>query len=153
MSLAPIAAAVKDSGLKAAAIAVSPAIDLKAVLPGSAGGNGPTFKDIYAAARAAFPGVTLGGGMFSYFTELNRKPPPAELLDYVTHTTCPIVHAADDISVMETLEALPYVINSAKAFTKGKPYHIGPTSIPARDNPYGAGRCCQSRKWAGVPHR
>ncbi|MBL8905744.1 MAG: hypothetical protein JNM20_03605, partial [Rhizobiales bacterium] len=65
--------------------------------------------------------------------------PPAELLDFVTHTTCPIVHAADDISVMETLEALPYVINSAKAITKGKPYHIGPTSIPARDNPYGAG--------------
>jgi nucleotide-binding universal stress UspA family protein len=137
--LAPIAEAVKASGIKPAAIAVSPAIDLKAVLPGSAGGNGPTFKEIYAAARAAFPGVTLGGGMFSYFTELNRKPPPAELLDYVTHTTCPIVHAADDISVMETLEALPYVINSAKAFTKGKPYHIGPTSIPARDNPYGAG--------------
>lgn len=137
--LAPIAAAVKESGLKPAAVAVSPAADLKAVLPGSAGGDGPTFKEIYAAARAAFPGVTLGGGMFSYFTELNRKPPPAELLDYVTHTTCPIVHAADDISVMETLEALPYVINSAKAFTKGKPYHIGPTSIPARDNPYGAG--------------
>jgi len=150
--LAPIATAVKESGLKPAAVAVSPASDLKAVLPGSAGGKGPTLKDIYAAARAAFPGVTLGGGMFSYFTELNRKPPPAELLDYVTHTTCPIVHAADDISVMETLEALPYVIKSAKAFTKGKPYHIGPTSIPARDNPYGAsvasnpgnGRVCLS---------
>lgn len=137
--LAPIAAAVKESGLKPAAVAVSPAADLKAVLPGSAGGDGPTLKEIYTAARAAFPGVTLGGGMFSYFTELNRKPPPAELLDYVTHTTCPIVHAADDLSVMETLEALPYVINSAKAFRKGKPYHIGPTSIPARDNPYGAG--------------
>ncbi|MFO0994521.1 MAG: hypothetical protein U1E67_21615 [Hyphomicrobiales bacterium] len=137
--LAPIAAAIKESGLKPAAVAVSPAADLKAVLPGSAGGSGPTLKEIYTAARAAFPSVTLGGGMFSYFTELNRKPPPAELLDYVTHTTCPIVHAADDISVMETLEALPYVINSAKAFRKGKPYHIGPTSIPARDNPYGAG--------------
>jgi len=150
--LAPVVAAVKDSGLKPSAIAVSPAADLKAVLPGSAGGKGPTLKDIYAAARAAFPGVTLGGGMFSYFTELNRKPPPAELLDYVTHTTCPIVHAADDISVMETLEALPYVTQSVKAFRKGKPYHIGPTSIPARDNPYGAsvaanpgnGRVCLS---------
>ena len=37
------------------------------------------------------------------------------------------MHAADDSSVMETLEALPYVIHSAKAFTKGKPYRIGPS--------------------------
>ena len=35
--------------------------------------------------------------MFSFFTELNRKHPPAKLLDFVTNTTCPIVHAADDV--------------------------------------------------------
>ena len=116
-----------------------------AVLPGSAGGSGPTLKEIYAAARAAFPGVTLGGGMFSYFTELNRKPPPGENLDYLTHTTCPIVHAADDISVMETLEAVPYVIKSAKASPRVRPI-ISARAIPARDNPYGARRL-QSRRW------
>jgi hypothetical protein len=86
-----------------------------------------------------FPGVRLGGGMFSYFTELNRKRPPVELLDYVTHTNAPIVHAADDISVMETLEALPYVIDSTRSFIgKKTPYWVGPSSIAARDNPYGA---------------
>ena len=37
--------------------------------------------------------------MLSYFTELNRKPVPADLLDFVSHCTCPIVHAADDLSV------------------------------------------------------
>jgi hypothetical protein len=70
----------------------------------------------------------------------------------VTHTNAPIVHAADDISVMETLEALPYVVQSAKAFINGKAYCIGPSSIPARLNPYGAstapnpgnGRVCLS---------
>jgi hypothetical protein len=76
--------------------------------------------------------------MFSYFTELNRKRPPAQMLDFVTHTTCPIVHAADDISVMETLEALPYVIRSTKAFIGDTAYRVGPSAIPARDNPYGA---------------
>jgi hypothetical protein len=60
------------------------------------------------------------------------------MLDFVTHTTCPIVHAADDISVMETLEALPYVIQSTKAFIGRTPYRVGPSAIPARDNPYGA---------------
>jgi hypothetical protein len=135
--LGAIAKAVASSGLKPSAIAVSPAVDLKAVLPGSPRPPAPPDAEIYAAARASFPGVRLGGGMFSYFTELNRKPPLANLLDFVTHTTCPIVHAADDVSVMETLEALPYVIGSTKALAKGKPYRLGPSGIAARDNPYG----------------
>ena len=136
--LAPIAQAVARAGLVPAAIGVSPAIDLKGVLPGSKGPAGPTLEDIYKAARIAFPGVKLGGGTFSFFTELNRKRPPAELLDFVTHTTCPIVHAADDISVMETLEALPFVIQSTRALIGGKGYWVGPSSIAARRNPYGA---------------
>src|SRR5919109_1721450 len=147
-----IAEAVKRNGLVPAAISVSPAMDLRGVLPGSKGPDGPTLAEIYQAARAAFPGVRLGGGTFAFFTELNRKRPPTEHLDFVTHTTCPIVHAADDVSVMETLEALPYVVQSAKAFINGKAYHIGPSSIPARLNPYGAstatnpnnGRVCLS---------
>ena len=136
--LEPIAAAIKSANLTPAAIAVSPAMDLRGVLPGSKGPAGPTLEQIYKAARAAFPNVRLGGGTFAFFTELNRKRPPVELLDFVTHTTCPIVHAADDVSVMETLEALTYVVQSAKVLIAGKGYHIGPCSIPARLNPYGA---------------
>ncbi len=138
VELAPIAQAVARVGLVPAAIAVSPAIDLKGVLPGSKGPDGPTLEEIYKAARLAFPGVRLGGGTFSFFTELNRKRPPAALLDFVTHTTSPIVHAADDVSVMETLEALPYVIQSTKALIGGKGYWVGPSAIAARRNPYGA---------------
>jgi len=136
--LARLAKDVARSGLKPAAVAISPAADLKGVLPGSKGPKVPPLADIYRAARAAFPGVPLGGGMFSFFTELNRKRPPAELLDFVTHTTCPIVHAADDRSVMETLEALPYVVQSTRAFIGKAAYRVGPSAIGARDNPYGA---------------
>ncbi|MEZ5833984.1 MAG: hypothetical protein R3D05_22665 [Dongiaceae bacterium] len=150
--LEPIVAAIKSAGLSPAAISISPAMDLRGVLPGSKGPDGPTLAQVYKAARAAFPGVRLGGGTFAFFTELNRKRPPAEMLDFVTHTTCPIVHAADDISVMETLEAIPYVTQSARAFIAGKAYCVGPSSIPARLNPYGAstapnpgnGRVCLS---------
>jgi hypothetical protein len=47
------------------------------------------------------PRRALGGGMFSFFTELNRKRPPAEAASTSSTTdTCPIVHAADDRSVM-----------------------------------------------------
>ncbi|HEY7748783.1 MAG TPA: hypothetical protein VH933_08905 [Aestuariivirgaceae bacterium] len=134
----PVGEAVRASGLKPEAVVVSPAVDLKAILPGSEGSGAAPLDQIYRAARAAFPNAKLGGGMFSFFTELNRKRPPAELLDFVTHTTCPIVHAADDISVMETHEALPYVVQSTRAIIgKDKPYHVGPSTIAARFNPYG----------------
>ena len=89
------------------------------------------------AAREAFPGVKLGGGMFSFFTELNRKRPPAALLDFVHNSTCPIVHAADDRSVMETLEALPYQVATARSYIGKTPYRIGPSTIGCRDNPHG----------------
>ncbi|RPH73442.1 MAG: hypothetical protein EHM88_24080, partial [Candidatus Rokuibacteriota bacterium] len=49
-------------------------------LPGSKFPPAPGWAEINAAARKAFPGVPVGGGMFSYFTELNRKRPPADLL-------------------------------------------------------------------------
>src|SRR5205807_8255967 len=100
--LMPLAASAAAAGLKPAAIAVFPAEDLKSVLPGSPWPKMPTFEEIFAAAGKAFPGAKLGGGMATYFTELNRKRPPAALLNYVTNTTCPNVHAADDRSVMET---------------------------------------------------
>lgn len=75
--------------------------------------------------------------MFSFFTELNRKHPPANRLDFVMNTTCPIVHAADDRSVMETLEALPYQVKTARSFIGQKTYRIGPSAIGCRDNPHG----------------
>ena len=76
--------------------------------------------------------------MFSYFTELNRKRPPTALLDFVTHATNPIVHAADDDSVMETLEALPHIARSTRAIIGAAAYRLGPSTIAMRQNPYGA---------------
>ena len=132
-----VAALVKQVGLKLAGVAVCPVGDLKSVLPGGPRPPAPPLPDLYAAARAAFPGIKLGGGMFSFFTELNRKRPPAQLLDFVTNTTCPIVHAADDRSVMETLEALPYQVTTARAYLGNTPHRVGPSAIGCRDNPHG----------------
>lgn len=129
---------VKQSGFKLTAIEVVPVGDLKSVLPGGPRPPAPPFEDLYAAARAAFPGIKLGGGMFSFFTEFNRKRVPTRRLDFVHNTTCPIVHAADDRSVMETLEALAYQVTTARSFIGKTPYRIGPSGIGCRDNPHGA---------------
>ncbi|MEM7025073.1 MAG: hypothetical protein AAF637_21185, partial [Pseudomonadota bacterium] len=133
-----VRAAADAAGVQFARVCVSPASDLKCTLPGSVFPPCPPAEEIYAAAREAFPDSLLGGGMFSYFTELNRKRPPADLLDVVVHTSCPIVHACDDRTAIENLEALPHIIKSARALMAGKAYGAGPSSIGARDNPYGA---------------
>jgi hypothetical protein len=137
--LGAIAAEVAAAGLRLDAIAVCPAVDRRSTPPGSPWPPCPPLAEVYRAARRAFPALRLGGGMFSYFTELNRKRPPAEHLDFVTHCTCPIVHDADDRSVMQSLEALPFILRSTRAIIGAeKPYRIGPSTIGMRHNPYGA---------------
>lgn len=150
--IAGIAAALREGGLKPDAVVITQMHDLKSFQPDTPRPWGPGYEEMAAAARQAFPGIRLGGGMLSYFTELNRKRPPQGVFDFITHTVCPIVHAADDISVMETLESLPWIFASTRAFIGKSPYHIGPSGIACRDNPYGAavaanphnGRVCLS---------
>jgi hypothetical protein len=134
-----VAKMVAAAGLKLSGILVSPAADRRSTLPGGIWPACPPLSEIYQAAREAFPGVAIGGGTLSYFAELNRKRPPVELLDFVSHCTCPIVHAADDLSVMQSLEAMPHIVRSARAIMgKNKAYRIGPSTIGMRHNPYGA---------------
>ncbi|WP_051333993.1 hypothetical protein [Mesorhizobium sp. WSM3224] len=136
--LEPVAGAVHTLGFDLEAVSVFPAQDMKSVQPGAPWAAMPTFEQSYSAARRAFPGVPLGGGMAAYFTELNRKRPPARALDYVTFTTCPNVHSADDISVMETLRAMPHLIRSTRTFMGERlPLRIGPSQLGCRENPYG----------------
>jgi D-apionolactonase len=137
--------AVRDLNNPFAAVMVSPAPDLKCTLPGSQWPPCPPLDDCYRVARTAFPGARLGGGMFSFFTELNRKRPPVALLDFVTFTTVAIFHAGDDLSATEGLESLPYLAKSVAAFIDGKPYHVGPSAIGLRMNPYGEAPMANSR--------
>lgn len=136
--MAEVAALVAKSGLVLDTLFVCPSVDRQSTPPGSPWPECPPLEDVYAAARGAFPGVRLGGGMMSYFTELNRKRVPDDPIDYVSHCTNPIVHAADDLSVMQTFEALADVVRSTRAIYGDKPYRIGPSTIAMRQNPYGS---------------
>ena len=135
--LAQVAKASADAGLTPDAVTVFPAQDMVSVQPDAPWPEMPSFEETYAAARRAFPGLNLGGGMAAYFTELNRKRPPSALLDFVTHTSCPSVHAADDRSVMETNEAIPFQILTTRSFMGNLRYRIGPSQLGCRENPYG----------------
>jgi len=135
---AEIAEQMLAAGFRPDAIMISPSVDRQSTPPGSKWPECPPLEEIYAAAHEAFAGIRIGGGMLSYFTELNRKRVPADRLGFISHCTNPIVHAADDLSVMQTLEALPFITGSVRSIYGDKPYRIGPSTIPMRQNPYGS---------------
>jgi hypothetical protein len=147
---AEIARQMQLAGFRPDAIVISPSVDRQSTPPGSTWPECPPLDEVYTAARAAFPGIRIGGGMLSYFTELNRKRVPDGQLDFVSHCTNPIVHAADDLSVMQTLEALPFITRSVRAIYGDKPYRIGPSTIPMRQNPYGS-RTMDNPSGARIP--
>src|SRR5277367_3487185 len=128
---------VRELGISFPVVMASPASDLKCTLPGSPWPPCPPAVELYSAVRRAFPDARVGGGMFSYFTELNRKRPPLESLDFVSFTTSALVHAGDDRSVTESLESLPHTTKSVRNIVGERPYVVGPSAIGMRDNPYG----------------
>lgn len=112
---------------------------LKSHQPDGPWPDGPRPSECVAAARAAFPGARIGAGMLTHFAELNRCPPADGEGDYITHGNSAIVHAADDLSVLQTLEALPSIFGSARVLGCGRGYRLGLVSIALRSNPYGSG--------------
>lgn len=137
--MAALAAAARGAGVEFVDVAASLAADMGFVIPGSVFEDMKPFERLMAAARAAFPKARIGGGNFVYFTELNRKPVPAEAIDFVTHGTSALVHAADDRSVTETIECLPYVFASVRAGYGDKPYRVSPAGVGSRTSPFGGG--------------
>lgn len=136
-TLGEIAALAGEAGLRFRRVMALPDCYRRSWQPDETWPAAPPLEAVVEAARAAFPGAEIGGGMLSYFTELNRKPPPQNA-DFVTHGVCPIVHAGDDLTVVENLGALGPIAASARALMPGRPYRVGPTGIAMRQNPYGA---------------
>lgn len=137
-ALAAAAARCAEAGLRPTAVLPCPAPLLLSHQPAGPWPDLPPLEDYYRAARAAFPEAHIGGGMLTYFTELNRCRPNGEAIDFISHATAPIVHAADDQSVMETLEALPAIAHSVRAIWPRLAYRVGPSALAMRSNPYGA---------------
>lgn len=131
-----IAERCASADLRPARVAALPAAYLKSYQPEGPWPEGPHPDDALPALRQAFPGIPAGGGSFTNFTEFNRCPPSQDA-DFLTFGNTAIVHAADDVSVMQTLEALPDLFASAQALRAGKPLHLGLYSIGMCSNPYG----------------
>lgn len=120
-----------------AGMLVTPAAYLKSYQPDGVWPSGTSPGQARMAARVLWPELALGGGVPTYFTELNRCRPDPSSIDFITHAVSPIVHAADDRSVMETLQSVPDIVASCRALAPTTPYRITTTAIGAWTNPYG----------------
>ncbi len=89
--------------------------------------------------RQYAPGAKFGSGTDAFFTELNRERPPVEVLDLVTYSLNPQVHAFDASSLVETLEAQAATVNSARQFCGQVPVSISPITLKMRFNPNATG--------------
>ena len=96
----------------------------------------PTTRAAILSVRSAFPQARVGGGTPHYFAQLNRAEHLPEL-DFLSFTTCPIVHAADDGTVMGTLTSLPGLLRTLQARHPGVPVHVGPSALAVRQSPLG----------------
>lgn len=147
--LAAAAELCAGAGLEPQAVLALPAPYLKSFQPSDTWP--PIDPQAWAeAARRAFPKARIGGGMLTNFTELNRRRPDARGLDFISHTTTAIVHAADDQSVMQVLKTLPHITGSVRTIWPALPYRLGPSSIAMRSNPYGED-IAENPGWARLP--
>ena len=90
-------------------------------------------------ARRYLSGAKIGAGSNAYFTDLNRGRPPVEALDLVCYSINPQVHAFDNSSLIETLEAQAVTVESTRQFMDGLPIAVTPVTLLARFNPNATG--------------
>jgi hypothetical protein len=76
----------------------------------------------------------VGVGTDAYFAELNREPPLADGSQFVCFSLNPQVHAFDNLTLRENLEALPTMIDSAHRLTSSN-VSISPVTLRPRFNP------------------
>jgi len=134
-----VAVNISKQGIKPRHVFSLPADYLRSYQPNGDWPQGLTPEDCARAAEKAFPDATIGVGMMSNFTEVNRRRPAKDIGSYLTFGTTAIVHAADDRSVLETLEAFSHIFATARSFNGARDIRLGLVAIGMRTNPYGAG--------------
>lgn len=79
--------------------------------------------------------LQIGGGSRAFFTELNRSALSGNVLDVIAYPVNPQVHAFDNESVMETLQAQGVTVKTTHKRFGNSPIVVGPITLRMRFNP------------------
>ncbi len=132
-----VVAACKASGVEPRHVTALPSAYLASYQPTGRWPEGLSPGEAFQAARSAFPDARTGCGMLTNFTEFNRCRPDTSAADFITHGNSATVHAADDWSVVQTLETYADIFASARRIGGDLSYRLGLSAIGMRSNPYG----------------
>jgi hypothetical protein len=111
-------------------------------------GEQTTAAETVRLLRQYVSNVTIVGGADANFCELNRErtvlPELASVVDALTFSANPQVHAFDNASIVETLTTIPAAVETARTIGSGKPVLISPITFKMRSNPYATGAARQT---------
>ena len=92
------------------------------------------FDAVVDDLKFIFPKACIGAGVNAYFAELNRNRPTTKNAGFISFAVCPQVHAVDDLTLIENLEAQKYAVESALELFPGKPVFVSPVTLKQRFN-------------------
>lgn len=87
-----------------------------------------------AQAALADCGLAIGGGTDADLHQLNLQPPPNDG-DFLCWSMNPQVHAADELSIAETPEAVGHQLATLRRRFPGRPLVVSPVTLRPRFNP------------------
>jgi len=105
-------------------------------------GGSPT-EQVVTLARKHLPGylsrARMGAGTNADLIFLQRNPPPLSLLDLVTFSITPQIHAFDNASIVETLGAQAIAVETARRIAGELPVAVSQVTLKPRFNAYATG--------------
>ena len=113
----------------------TPVARLMAVDPAGNTTTAALAERVRAAMQSAGLDAPFVGGSRAYLYQLVSRGVPGHLVDAVCFPTNPQVHAFDEASMAETIEALDAGVRTAAALAGGKPVVVGPVSLRPLFNP------------------
>lgn len=112
----------------------------------------PVTPPRWLALARSLLGDKTAGGTNAYFAELNRnRPDPAN--GGASFSLNPQVHAFDDLSLVENLEAQEHAVRTARLFLKGQPVHVSPVTLLPRFNPAATDKSAKAKEPPADPRQ
>lgn len=84
--------------------------------------------------KEANPNLRISSGTNANFAQLNRNRPDGSLSDLVCYSVHPQEHAADNVTLVENLQAQLYTVLSARSISGERGIVISPVTIQRRFN-------------------
>lgn len=113
--------------------------------------NQRLIDELVPLVRRDFRRAFIGCGSNVYFAEFNRNPLYYEAVDFVCFPATPQVHATDDRTLVENLEAVADMVSTARHLTGKKKIFLSPVTLRPRYNPAAADVPSDPSTFGGSP--